>query len=307
MRWAHARLTGLRPKTTCPRWRGSWRRRSARARWGFPPRRSVTHARPDGGPVASRVADWRELAHLTAVMGRLNAGVLQLGPRYLQRRRPARVPGGAGPYLDGYRPAGHVRRRRDRAGRQAEPLQYQMDWMDRVSEGGGRAYGQGTTRSINAIFSLKAYLPFDALPGWKALRQRPVEEQKAGFRDPGLRARLVAEEASMKPRGTGFQGGGAATTDPRKPDYTNLFPDVRRQMGRAEHRRDRPAAVLPPGRGDDGPHAGERGPGVRATADEQPARRCAGPAAAPPDARHLLGFRRPCLPRRWAPRCKPTC
>ena len=28
----------------------------------------------------------------------------------------------------------------------------------------------------------------------------------------------------MKPRGTGFQGGGAATTDPRKPDYTNLFP-----------------------------------------------------------------------------------
>ena len=28
----------------------------------------------------------------------------------------------------------------------------------------------------------------------------------------------------MKPRGTEFQGGGAATTDPRKPDYANLFP-----------------------------------------------------------------------------------
>jgi len=102
--------------------------------------------------------------------------------------------------------------------------QYQMDWMDRVSEGGGRAYGQGTTRSINAIFTLKAYLPFDGLPSWKTLRQRSIEEQKAGFRDPELRARLVAEEASMKPRGTELQGGGAATTDPRKPDYANLFP-----------------------------------------------------------------------------------
>lgn len=28
----------------------------------------------------------------------------------------------------------------------------------------------------------------------------------------------------MKPRGTEFQGGGAATTDPRKPDYSNFFP-----------------------------------------------------------------------------------
>ena len=28
----------------------------------------------------------------------------------------------------------------------------------------------------------------------------------------------------MKPRGNEFQGGGAATTDPRKPDYASLFP-----------------------------------------------------------------------------------
>ena len=28
----------------------------------------------------------------------------------------------------------------------------------------------------------------------------------------------------MKPKGTDFQGGGAATTDPRKPDYANIFP-----------------------------------------------------------------------------------
>src|SRR5262249_1925670 len=41
--------------------------------------------------------------------------------------------------------------------------------------------------------------------------------------DPDVRRRLVAEEAAMKPRDNVFQGGGAATTDPRRPDYTNLY------------------------------------------------------------------------------------
>ena len=31
-------------------------------------------------------------------------------------------------------------------------------------------------RSINAIFSLKSYLPFDVLPGWQRLRELPLEE-----------------------------------------------------------------------------------------------------------------------------------
>ncbi len=191
---------------------------------GLSTSRSVTHTRPDGGPVASRVADWRELAHLAAVMGRLNTGILQLGPDVASGAAQRAFLEELGRVsMDTGRPVmfGAVALTQ---GDRPNHWQYQMDWMDRVSEGGGRAYGQGTTRSINAIFTLKAYLPFDALPSWKALRQRPIGEQKAGFRDPELRARLVAEEAGMKPRGTEFQGGGAATTDPRKPDYSNLFP-----------------------------------------------------------------------------------
>ena len=191
---------------------------------GLSTSRSVTHTRPDGGPVASRVADWRELAHLAAVMGRLNTGILQLGPDVASGAAQRAFLEELGRVsMDTGRPVmfGAVALKQ---GDRPNHWQYQMDWMDRVSEGGGRAYGQGTTRSINAIFTLKAYLPFDALPSWKELRQRPIEEQKAGFRDPELRARLVAEEAGMKPRGTEFQGGGAATTDPRRPDYANLFP-----------------------------------------------------------------------------------
>src|SRR4030095_15693314 len=46
---------------------------------------------------------------------------------------------------------------------------------------------------------------------------------KRRLADPAARGRLVADEAHMKPRDDVFQGGGAATTDPRKPDYDNLF------------------------------------------------------------------------------------
>src|SRR5439155_1376672 len=95
--------------------------------------------------------------------------------------------------------------------------------LDDCAAAGARMWGQTTTRSINAIFSLKSYLPFDVLPVWRALRHLPLDEQKQRLADPATRRRLVAEEADMKPRGNVFQGGGAATTDPRKPDYDNLY------------------------------------------------------------------------------------
>ena len=82
---------------------------------------------------------------------------------------------------------------------------------------------QATTRPINALFSLNSYLPFDYLPLWSEIRARPVADQKAALRDPEMRAKLVAEEASMRPRGSEFQGGGAATTNPMKPDYASLY------------------------------------------------------------------------------------
>ena len=58
--------------------------------------------------------------------------------------------------------------------------------IDETNAAGGRMYGQGTTRSINAIFSLKSYLPFDVLPAWEAIRSLPLDEQKRRLRDPAL-------------------------------------------------------------------------------------------------------------------------
>lgn len=92
-----------------------------------------------------------------------------------------------------------------------------------VNDAGGRMFGQGTTRSINAIFSLKSYLPFDGLPEWKAVRSLALEDQLRILRDPARRKELVAAEQKMKPKDNKLQGGGAATLDARKPDYSNLF------------------------------------------------------------------------------------
>ena len=191
---------------------------------GFSTSRASTHETPDGSPVASRIADWHEIDVLVGAMAELNAGIFQIGPEIsggeAQRvflERLAKVA------LDSGRPImfGTLATKQ---GKDPNPWDYQMHWMDETVARGGRLWGQATTRSINAIFSLKSYLPFDKLPEWQEIRDLPLAEQKARLRDPEVRARLVAAEARMKPKGSELQGGGAATTDPRKPDYANLFP-----------------------------------------------------------------------------------
>ena len=190
---------------------------------GFSSSRASTHVTPDDTPVASRIADWSELDRLVGALAELNAGVFQIGPdtsggeaqrRFLGRLRELAVRTGR-PTMFGTISS--------RQGREPNPWTYQLEYLDESAAAGARMWGQTTTRSINAIFSLKSYLPFDVLPAWREVRRLPLAEQKRRLADPALRGRLVAEEATMKPRGDVFQGGGAATTDPRKPDYTNLY------------------------------------------------------------------------------------
>ena len=190
---------------------------------GFSTSRASTHVTPDNRPVASRVAAWEEIERITAAMAELDAGIFQVGPDV-----------GSGPrhraFLEQLRKLALDYRRpvmfgvlATRQGDDPTPWHYQTRYIDDTVAAGGRMFGQGTTRSINAIFSLKSYLPFDVLPAWKPIRALPLDEQKRRLRDPEVRRALVAAEAAMKPRDNTFQGGGAATTDPRKPDYANLF------------------------------------------------------------------------------------
>jgi N-acyl-D-amino-acid deacylase len=191
---------------------------------GFSTSRATTHTTPDGTPVASRIADWHEIDVLVGAMAKVNAGIFQVGPdisggaaqrAFLDRMRQVALDSGR-PIMFGMLAT--------KQGIEPNPWDYQLRWMDETVALGGRAWGQATTRSINAVFSLKSYLPFDLLPEWKEIRALPLTEQKARLADPEVRRRLIAAEAVMKPKGSELQGGGAATTDPKKPDYDNLFP-----------------------------------------------------------------------------------
>ena len=190
---------------------------------GFSSSRASTHVTPDDTPVASRIADWEEIDRIIAGMAALDAGIFQVGPDIASGARHRA-------FLDRLRQVALQYRRpimfgvlATKQGDDPNPWSYQTKYIDDTVAAGGRMFGQGTTRSINAIFSLKSYLPFDVLPAWKPIRALPLDEQKKRLRDPQVRRALVEAEGRMKPRDNVFQGGGAATTDPRKPDYSNLF------------------------------------------------------------------------------------
>ncbi len=190
---------------------------------GFSSSRASTHVTPDDTPVASRIAEWEEIDRILAAMAELDAGIFQVGPDIGSGAKHRA-------FLDRLRQVALASRRpimfgvlATQQGEDPTPWSYQTKYIDDTVAAGGRMFGQGTTRSINAIFSLKSYLPFDVLPAWQPIRALPMDEQKRRLRDPEVRRTLVAAEAAMKPRDKTFQGGGAATTDPRKPDYANLF------------------------------------------------------------------------------------
>jgi N-acyl-D-amino-acid deacylase len=190
---------------------------------GFSSSRASTHLTPDDTPVASRLAEWEEIDRIMAAMAELNDGIFQVGPDIASGARHRA-------FLDQLRKTALKYKRpimfgvlATRQGDAPNSWNYQTKYIDDTVAAGGRMFGQGTTRSINAIFSLKSYLPFDVLPAWRPIRALPIAEQKERLADPAVRRELVAAEARMKPRDGTFQGGGAATTDPRKPDYTNLF------------------------------------------------------------------------------------
>jgi N-acyl-D-amino-acid deacylase len=190
---------------------------------GFSSSRASTHVTPDDTPVASRIAEWEEIDRIIASMAELDAGIFQIGPdiasgaahrTFLARLREVAL-AYKRPIMFGVLAT--------KQGDDPTGWAYQTKYIDDTVAAGGRMFGQGTTRSINAIFSLKSYLPFDVLPAWRKVRDLPMAEQKRRLADPEVRRELVAAEEKMKPRDNVFQGGGAATTDPRKPDYSNLF------------------------------------------------------------------------------------
>ncbi|HYU13888.1 MAG TPA: amidohydrolase family protein, partial [Stellaceae bacterium] len=123
---------------------------------GFSTSRATTHITPDGSPVASRIADWHEIDVLVGAMAKLNAGIFQIGPDisggeaqrvFLDRLRQVAVESGR-PIMFGTLAT--------KQGVDPNPWDYTTRHIDETVRAGGRMYGQATTRSINAVFSLKS-------------------------------------------------------------------------------------------------------------------------------------------------------
>jgi N-acyl-D-amino-acid deacylase len=185
---------------------------------GFTTSRSPSHETPDGRPVASRIAGWDEVRRLVGVMGELNAGIVELAGEGVDR-----APGDPG--LRDY----HVRLR-ELAVESGRPITFgvfsrrgvpdvwraYLALLDETAAAGGRMFAQVHSRSLSALLSFRTQLPFDRLPVWKELRERPLAEQRERLRDPELRRRLV--EAS-----SASDGHKAVGTEARPAEYDWLF------------------------------------------------------------------------------------
>jgi N-acyl-D-aspartate/D-glutamate deacylase len=183
---------------------------------GFTTSRTRNHETADRKPVASRVAAWDEVRELVGVMGDLGAGIFEIAGEDTGR--------------DPDRQRDYLRRLRDLAVETGVAVTWGMfssraapdlwrpyfELLDETARAGGRMFAQVHSRALSVLLSFETRLPFDRLPEWRELRQRPLDEQRVALRDPGVRDRLVrAANAAEFARGVG--------AEMRRPDYEWIF------------------------------------------------------------------------------------
>ncbi len=161
---------------------------------GISTNRNERHMREDGKPVASRLADDKELFALCDVMAELNAGVIET---ILGRNK-----------IEHFELYGELARRTQRPiiwqsiqHRWTEPdlWRQQLDAVAPIFRDGYRAYGLSHTVPLVRHFSLKNTQVFDEFPTWKSLMFLPEEVRRQAFADPGTRQKLRADLADPRP------------------------------------------------------------------------------------------------------------
>jgi N-acyl-D-aspartate/D-glutamate deacylase len=158
---------------------------------GFSTSRTHNHITADERPVASRVADWREVRALVNAMGELNAGIFEIAGE-----TPGRDPQRIREYFD---------RLKNLAVESRVPMTFGMfsvraapdfwrpyyDLADETAAAGGRMTIQAHSRALNVLLSFESYTPFDKWDVWKDIRCLPLSEQKVKLRDPSIKRALV--------------------------------------------------------------------------------------------------------------------
>jgi N-acyl-D-amino-acid deacylase len=175
---------------------------------GFSTSRSRAHLTKAGDPVASRIAPWAEVSAIVTGMGEAGTGLFQLAPER------STEPGAMADYQ------ARLRRLAVESGRPVTFMvggqKEQLDTVDDVVGAGGAAIGQVHVRGFENIFGFKTALPFDRLSLWRSVRSAPLAQQRERLRDPGLRARLIAEAESA-------DYGEAVGAEVRAPDFSQIM------------------------------------------------------------------------------------
>jgi N-acyl-D-aspartate/D-glutamate deacylase len=157
---------------------------------GFSTNRNNRHNREDGKPVGSRLANNHELLALCAVLGDLNAGVIET-------------------IFGGHRPEHfalyeEIARNTQRPviwqtvqHRWAEPNLWreQLDEVEPIFRQGYRAYGLTHVVPLARRFTIKNSQLFDEFPKWKPVMFLPVEPRKQALADPDTRRILKKDLA----------------------------------------------------------------------------------------------------------------
>ena len=184
---------------------------------GFSTSRSPNHETSDYRPVASRAADWDELATLVRAMGEENAGILELAGEPTGARAET-----AGPYFNALKDLSVETGRPITFGMfstRAKPQAWRpwFDVLDQAAAEGGRLFVQVHSRALSVLLSFETTTPFDNFPVWKDIRALPLDEQKAALRNPETKAKLIAA-ANTPPNGPKAIG-----TEARPPEWDWLF------------------------------------------------------------------------------------
>ncbi len=184
---------------------------------GFSSSRSSNHETSDYRPVASRAADWRELATMVRAMGEVDAGILELAgePTGANHQR-------AEPYFNGLKDLSVETGRPITFGMfstRAKPQAWRpwFDVLNQAAAEGGRLFVQVHSRALNVLLSFETNTPFDTWELWREIRALPLEEQKAAFRNPDTKAKLIA--IANQP----YTGPKAIGTEARPPDWDWIF------------------------------------------------------------------------------------
>ncbi len=184
---------------------------------GFSTSRTHNHITADERPVASRVADWREVRAIVNAMGELNAGIFEIAGETV-----GRDPQRAREYFD---------RLKNLAVESRVPITFGMfsvrvapelwrpyyDLADETAAAGGRMAIQAHSRALNVLLSFEGNTPFDKWDVWKDIRSLPLAQQKAKLRDPATKRALV--DVAKAP----YKGPRIVGAEARPPDWDWVY------------------------------------------------------------------------------------